>query len=352
MISCWPKDISKVGPAPGLSCRSCPPGGRSGPANEKTKASIAPGAEADVFLSQRGQALANLPVTRSRHPGVAGEPDASGAPLPFAPGRARTGSLSPATNSPGSPRRFIESYSFLPPAWGIPRPRGVRELREAIAAHVRIDRGVRCEADQIVVVHGSQAGLDLCARMLLDPGDTAFVEDPGYLGARAAFTAAGARIVGIPVTPANGLALDELTAKMRARRRKQKRTLSETRGATTRTGESGGRSLLYVTPSHQFPLGMTMSLGRRLELLEFAPRKSSVDSGKTTMTANIATTAGPSPPCRVSTRRGIRSSTWVLSAKSWLRGSAWVISYYRAGWSTRSLPLGRWWIVSRRPSRS
>lgn len=258
-------------PGSGTFVSELPAGGWSGPANAKTKATGASGARASVVLSERGRALANLPVTRSRHPGVAGEPDAAGAPLPFAPGVPGLDRF-PGDEFARLSAKVYRQLQLSPASLGYTAPAGVLELREAIAAHLRIDRGVCCEADQIVVVHGSQAGLDLCARMLLDPGDTAFVEDPGYLGARAAFTAAGARIVGIPVTPAGGLALDVLTAKMRAEQngRKKKPGLSKMKGASTRAGESKSRSLLYVTPSHQFPLGMTMSLSRRLELLEFA----------------------------------------------------------------------------------
>ncbi|MEQ9367208.1 MAG: PLP-dependent aminotransferase family protein [Leptospirales bacterium] len=200
-------------------------------------------------LSRRGQELANLPVTRARHPGVAGVPDASGMPLPFAPGVPGLDRF-PGDEFARLSAKVYRDLELSPASLGYTAPAGARELREAIAAHLRIDRGVRCEAGQIVVVNGSQQGLDLCARLLLDPGDTALVEEPGYLGARAAFAAAGARIVGLPVSPAGGL---DLPAALPSARSK-----------------SSGRSVLYVTPSHQFPLGMTMSLSRRLELLEFA----------------------------------------------------------------------------------
>src|SRR5262249_11295696 len=78
-------------------------------------------------------------------------------------------------------------------------PAGYRPLREAIAEHLRVARAARCTADQVIVVAGSQQGLDLAARLLLDPGDTVWFEDPGYLGARGAFEAAGARLMPVPV---------------------------------------------------------------------------------------------------------------------------------------------------------
>ncbi len=124
---------------------------------------------------------------------------------------------------------------------------GYRPLREAIAAHVRAARAVQCTPEQVIVVAGGQQGLDLVARVLLDPGDPVWVEDPGYRGARDVLQAAEARLVHVPVD-AEGLDL-----------------------AAVPTGDSAAR-LAYVTPSHQFPLGVTMSLTRRLALLDWAQR--------------------------------------------------------------------------------
>ncbi|MGE3287778.1 MAG: PLP-dependent aminotransferase family protein [Pseudonocardia sp.] len=124
-------------------------------------------------------------------------------------------------------------------------PAGHLPLRRAIAAHLATSRGVRCTAEQVVVVSGSQQALDLVARLLLDPGDAAWIEDPGYLGVRAALIAAGADVVPVRV---DGEGLD-VAAGIAA-------------GPTAR--------LAVVTPSHQFPLGTTMSLSRRLALLEWA----------------------------------------------------------------------------------
>jgi GntR family transcriptional regulator/MocR family aminotransferase len=124
-------------------------------------------------------------------------------------------------------------------------PAGYRPLREAIAAHLREARAVRCEASQVIVVTGAQQAVDLAARVLLDPGDTAWIEEPGYQGARGALGAAGIRLAPVPV--------DEEGLDVR-------------RGARA----APGARLVYVTPSHQYPLGVTMSLQRRLALLEWA----------------------------------------------------------------------------------
>src|SRR5712692_9445262 len=124
-------------------------------------------------------------------------------------------------------------------------PAGYRPLREAIAAHIGVTRGVRCTADQVIVVSGAQAGLDLAARILLDPGDMAWIEEPGYPGARGALEGARAQLVPIPVKE-DGL---------------------DVRAGRTRCPQA---RVAYVTPSHQFPLGVTMSLAQRLALLEWA----------------------------------------------------------------------------------
>jgi GntR family transcriptional regulator/MocR family aminotransferase len=128
---------------------------------------------------------------------------------------------------------------------GYGHPAGLPRLREAIAVCFGAARGVTCAPDQVIVVAGAQAGLDLCCRLLLDPGDPAWIEEPGYLGARGALLAAGASPVPVPID-ADGLDVDA--------------------GARA----SPAARLVYVTPSHQFPLGMTMSLTRRLRLLAWA----------------------------------------------------------------------------------
>jgi GntR family transcriptional regulator/MocR family aminotransferase len=123
--------------------------------------------------------------------------------------------------------------------------RGHAPLREAIAAHLGIARGVRCDPDQVIIVSGAQQSLDLTARVLLEQGDTACLEDPGYRGARAAFAAAGARIGSVPVDE-EGIDVAE------GRRR------------------DPSPRLLYATPSHQYPTGVVMSARRRESVLAWA----------------------------------------------------------------------------------
>lgn len=122
---------------------------------------------------------------------------------------------------------------------------GYRPLRESIAAYLKSARAVQCEADQVIVVDGAQQALDLVARVLLDRDDVAWVENPCYPGARDALLSAGAKIVPVPVDD-EGF---DLSAALKRDRRAR---------------------LVYVTPSHQYPLGVTMSLSRRLALLEWA----------------------------------------------------------------------------------
>ena len=130
---------------------------------------------------------------------------------------------------------------------GYGHPAGYRPLREGIADYLGASRAVRCSWEQVIVVSGSQQGLDLAAKLLLDPGDAAWIEDPGYVGARAALVGVGARLVPVPV---DGEGIDV---------------------AAGERIEPGAR-LAYVTPSHQYPSGVTMSLPRRLRLLEWAKR--------------------------------------------------------------------------------
>lgn len=124
---------------------------------------------------------------------------------------------------------------------------GAPALREAIAAYLRRARGLTCTPDQVVIVNGSQQGIDLCARLLLDPGDLAVIEEPGYEGARSAWRAAGARLLPVRVDD-DGLDVTRLPPPARRPR------------------------LAYVTPAHQFPSGAPLSLPRRLALLDWARR--------------------------------------------------------------------------------
>ena len=126
-------------------------------------------------------------------------------------------------------------------------PQGERALREAIAEYLGAARGIACAAEQILVVAGSQQGIDLTARALTRPGDAIWTEEPGYPVGRAALQAAQLERVPIPVDE-EGI---DVAAGVR-------------RAPTAR--------LALVTPSHHYPLGFTMSLRRRLALLDWAER--------------------------------------------------------------------------------
>ena len=119
---------------------------------------------------------------------------------------------------------------------------GIPQLRQAIARHASFSRGVRCTASDIVVTSGAQQALDLIARVLIEPGCSVVVEDPCYPPARSLFACQGANVIGVPVD-AEGILVDQIPAGVR---------------------------LIYVTPSHQFPLGMPMSKARRQALIERA----------------------------------------------------------------------------------
>ncbi|WP_436762048.1 PLP-dependent aminotransferase family protein [Streptosporangium sp. V21-05] len=131
---------------------------------------------------------------------------------------------------------------------GYGAPSGHAGLREAIARHVGVSRSVRASADDVLVTQGAQQALDLIGRVMIEPGCRVAVEEPGYSRARLLFRSLGARVVGVPV---DGEGLDVAALPDSAR-------------------------LVYVTPSHQFPLGTPMSLGRRTALLEWAGRRGAV----------------------------------------------------------------------------
>ncbi len=124
---------------------------------------------------------------------------------------------------------------------------GYLDLRKAIAEHVQVARGTTCVADQVFVVTGAQRGLQLICSVVLDPGDRVWLEEPGYPGARSAFTQASARIVPVRV---DSQGLDVAAA----------------------TRQAPDARMAYVTPSNQFPLGVPMSLMRRLALLKWAAK--------------------------------------------------------------------------------
>lgn len=195
------------------------------PAGETVPGRPAPGGRR---LSRRGRALAGR-----------GGPHAD-PPRPFAPG------LPELTRFPFEAwARLIARRWRRPPRDFLVGgdPAGYPPLRRAIAAHLGAARAVACEPDQVIVVSGAQQALDLAARALLDPGDPVWVEEPGYPGLWGALEAAGAALRPVPVD-----------------------------GEGAVVARAPGARLAVVSPSHQYPLGVTMSLGRRLELLEWARR--------------------------------------------------------------------------------
>lgn len=123
-------------------------------------------------------------------------------------------------------------------------PAGSPELRQAIARHIGVSRGVRVSPDDVTVTNGSQQGLDILARVLLAPGDHVAVEDPCYLLPRFLFDSLGLRVTGVPVDD-EGLCVNTLPGDIRA---------------------------VYTTPSHQYPLGLTMTTPRRMALISWAQR--------------------------------------------------------------------------------
>jgi GntR family transcriptional regulator / MocR family aminotransferase len=122
-------------------------------------------------------------------------------------------------------------------------PMGYPPLQQAVAEYLTTSRGVQCTAEQVAIVSGLQEALDLVARLFLNPGDRVAMENPGYPGAALTFAAVGATIAPVHV--------DE-------------------QGMSLAGSALEGARLVYVTPAHQFPLGVSMSLSRRLALLEWA----------------------------------------------------------------------------------
>jgi len=124
-------------------------------------------------------------------------------------------------------------------------PQGYRPLREAISAHLAAARGARCSPDQILIVSGSQQAIAIISQVLVQEGDTVLFEDPGYFAARSVFEASGARLAPVPVDD-EGF---DVAAAVRS---------------------APDARLAYITPSHQNPTGVTMSLPRRRALLQWA----------------------------------------------------------------------------------
>jgi GntR family transcriptional regulator/MocR family aminotransferase len=123
-------------------------------------------------------------------------------------------------------------------------PAGDPRLRAAVARHISVSRAVRCSMDDVLITTGCQQAIDLICRVLLEPGDVVAIEDPGYTAPLMLFRSLGLSVIGVPVDE-EGLVVDALPADAR---------------------------LVYVTPAHQFPLGVPMSYQRRRALLQWAAR--------------------------------------------------------------------------------
>lgn len=130
----------------------------------------------------------------------------------------------------------------LPLALGYGTPAGEPALRDAIAAHLRMARGVRCDGSQVVMTEGAQEALNLCVRLFTNPGDVAWIEDPGYRGAKAAFHQGDLTTVPMPVD-AEGMAVPPDAWRTQPPK------------------------LIYTSPAHQYPTGSVLSVARRLDLI-------------------------------------------------------------------------------------
>jgi GntR family transcriptional regulator/MocR family aminotransferase len=204
---------------------------------------------AGTFVSELAGPARSPP--RSRPPGLAPRPLwAALAPAPSRPAAAfdftvgvPDGRLFPQASWRRRVSRELRAAPARYASYG--DPAGEPALRAAIARHIGAARAVVCGAGDVVVTAGAQQAFDLIARVLLDPGDTVAVEDPGYPLARDLFRGHGARIAPVPVD-AEGIQVDALPDAAR---------------------------LVYTTPSHQWPLGLAMSLPRRRALLAWAARR-------------------------------------------------------------------------------
>ncbi|WP_020481643.1 MocR-like pyridoxine biosynthesis transcription factor PdxR [Methylomonas sp. MK1] len=184
-------------------------------------------------LSQLGRVLADSPFFYG-----AAEP----APVPFKP------------NQPDFEHFPLNIWNRIaskranalrPRKMGYADPTGYHLLRASIAEHLRYTQRITCTPEQVIITNSAQQTLDLCARLLLDPGDTVWMEDPGYPGAKTLFAAVGARVHAVPID-SNGMDIEAAIQK------------------------TAYAKLAYVTSAHQSPIGPALSLERRIALLEWA----------------------------------------------------------------------------------
>jgi len=187
------------------------------------------------------QAFRSLPVTSkvTQEPSLV--PSQPGVPVPFRPTQPDVNLFSMQIWNRHRTRVLKRGSCLL--HYQSRFPVGLDELRQNVAAYLRDSRGVRCQWHEVAITNGSQQALFLLAHLLLEPGQRVYMEDPGYPGARNAWLQAGATVISAPVD-------DE--------------------GICLPPEDAQDASLIYVTPSHQFPLGVCMSLARRLTLLRAA----------------------------------------------------------------------------------
>jgi GntR family transcriptional regulator/MocR family aminotransferase len=197
---------------------------------------------ARAALAARRRGGGTAPGLSRRGAELAGLPDDTTRPRAFSPGLPELAAFP-----------FEDWARLLAKHWRAPPrsfliggdPAGHRPLREAIAAYLGAARAVTCTAEQVFIVSGAQQALDLTVRVLIDPGDRVWVEEPGYPGLRGVLLAGGADLVPVAVD-AEGLDVDAGRALAQRAR------------------------MACVSPSHQYPLGATLSLSRRLALLDWA----------------------------------------------------------------------------------
>jgi len=198
--------------------------------SQNPPAAIKPSRE--VVLSKRGERLSSSPFPLERLP----------APRPFRPHTPAVDAFPMELWGRLLARHARDTRPDRLREWDA---RGYLPLREAITEHLRVYRGVACNPDQVVIGGGTQQLLDLLARLLLDEGDVVWMEDPGHFGARGVLGGAGARLVPVPV---DGAGIDVKAG----------------------IAQAPDARMAYVTPARQSPMGATLSLERRLELLDWA----------------------------------------------------------------------------------
>jgi len=217
------------------------------------------GAEGYITLSRQGTRVSALerPASRPRAARQAASP-----PVARRAARIRDSTLNAADNLPLRPG--VPALARFPlSAWKHCLDRAVRQagpsglwygdplgepaLRAAIMRHLAVARGVRCEPEQIVITEGAQEALTLCVRLVTNPGDTAWIEDPGYRGAKTAMLGGDLDVIPMRVDD-SGLSVPE-------------------RAWTTQTPR-----LVYTSPSHQYPTGAVLTAARRLDLIDRAQR--------------------------------------------------------------------------------